>query len=219
MTFWEEEKFKKPERWGFDRGSTDPKWEWAHRKADIIWPMWTGAGLTVPDLSKDNFAGAFVAKTGAGPTWARGIHGVELDFTRANEERVEAPAATSTICAAQCTVLAVHRIADETNTQEILTCSTSGTGLSLALEFGRTDNKYSALRNHSVVTLTGATAFSIPQVNVIALRFKGTTSDWTADLFVNGISDASATTSSNPTGASNVCTAGALKAGGSAASQ
>ncbi len=42
MTFWTEDKNKKPDRWGFDKGLTDPKWEWFWRDSFLSFPLWEG---------------------------------------------------------------------------------------------------------------------------------------------------------------------------------
>ncbi len=65
MTFWAGDKLKKPARWGFDKGLTDPKWDWFwHQGSSIVFPMWEGIGPVLSDIVQ----GAVTSQTST-PDW------------------------------------------------------------------------------------------------------------------------------------------------------
>ncbi len=78
MTFWEGEKFKKPDQWAFDRSLVDEKWGWFHDNLVGAWLVFPQNNLArVQDLNTrvlnhgtpDNSSGDLtLVTTAAGPT-------------------------------------------------------------------------------------------------------------------------------------------------------
>ena len=74
--FFLQDERRKPDRWGFDHGLVDPKWNWFWEKSPIAIPVWEGGGDSI-------FAGQPARTThtiasSEGPTWGLGPHDIAL---------------------------------------------------------------------------------------------------------------------------------------------
>ncbi len=75
MTFWAGDKFKKPERWGFDKSLVAPEWAWLDDT--VIFPMWEGGGNTF-HRANGRHSASFSSGT---PVWSNDAEGPEIDFS------------------------------------------------------------------------------------------------------------------------------------------
>ncbi len=75
MTFWEGEKNKKPERWSFDKGFVDPKWDWFWRDLAFFVPIWELGSAALYDLVTRK-RGTIQSAT----TWKATDRGTALNF-------------------------------------------------------------------------------------------------------------------------------------------
>ncbi len=214
------DKLKKPEKWSFGKTKIDPNWQWVYDKAAIVWPLWARGGsagnapTAVEDLSGNKFNGSLISEGGGGPDWVVGSRGIELGFIINNKDRIEGGVVTTAVCDAECTCVVAHTIgSDVTSTQTLAFCGSVGTNSTFGLEFGRTDNKYTGLRNNEAVNITSNASFNAGAENVVCLRQSGSTGDWTSDLFINGLLDNTvASITNNPnTSATAECWNGAVK--------
>ncbi|MCA9389910.1 DUF2341 domain-containing protein [candidate division WWE3 bacterium] len=69
---------------------------------------------------------------------------------------------------------------------------------SFALEFGRTDNKFSFLNNAGTVSLTSNRSISDTNWHHVVVTRSGTTGSWDLAIYIDGILDNSTTASANP---------------------
>jgi len=85
------------------------------------------------------------------------------------------------------------------STQQTLisNCGPTGNNISFHLEFNRTAGKMGFLRNGGTVAVVGATSLSVGTWYHVAVTVSGTVGNWTCKLYLNGVEDASATTTAN----------------------
>lgn len=85
MTFWEAEKFKKPDDPGeFDFSRVDPKWWWFWDNPNLVAPCWTGVG-DVRDLTTNNFRGVLTN----GAVWSLTQAGLGVFNAQVTGQRID----------------------------------------------------------------------------------------------------------------------------------
>ncbi len=70
MTFWEGDKHKKPDRWGFDPGLIAPEWYWFWKDLQVCYPLWEGIG-DARDLTGNGHVGVLSVQA----PWVSGVSG------------------------------------------------------------------------------------------------------------------------------------------------
>jgi hypothetical protein len=106
-----------------------------------------------------------------------------------------------------CTVSCWTRPASNVPTRAIFS-DTTGAGFTGALQFeiGRTQGKFSLLWANTVILYSDLAPTMSQQYHVVGVR-RGTTSSWTAEFWIDGKLNSSATTTNNP-GAANAFSIG-----------
>lgn len=77
MTFWENDKTKKPGRGDFDPGQVAPGWDWFWDGIAGVFLMQEGVGATFFDTSFNRYSASFSGS----PVWSTGPGGREIDFS------------------------------------------------------------------------------------------------------------------------------------------
>lgn len=138
------------------------------------------------------------------------------NYVLASTQYSQASAAASAphyLAASQMTLAAWIRPADLTSSQTIMCCATNGSAIYWMLEIGRTDNKITYLNNSVAVHLTSAASITAGVWTHVVLVRTGTAGAWNLELFLNGKSDATASTAANPDGTASAQTALAVLSG------
>lgn len=79
MTFWQDDKNKKPGRWGSDKGFVAAKWDWFYRDLRFAFPVWEGIG-EIRAVAGTESSGLEGVKTGIG-LWRANKVGLGMDLT------------------------------------------------------------------------------------------------------------------------------------------
>lgn len=204
----------KPPMWALTPGLVAPEWQWVYAMAKGIWPLWQDFAevqdsLVVRNLLQVPNTGGINSNDGAGAfvQFNNGPWGSEAFFTAADDTRIEFDEDASDSSpldiklTGECTVAFVHRNAgDYTTLQWIITSALSGSNVNFAIEFGRTNNRYTVLSGPASVDLTSSFNISDDNPRSLVARRKGGTSDWDLDLWINGTLDSSVTGVTNNPG-------------------
>ncbi len=86
MTFWVEDKNKKPHRWGFDKDLTAPEWEWFWQRAKLAVPFWEGGGVSSLDIVKGLKFNWDTDTSDSVPLWVTGPNGIRVNFSTPQTE-------------------------------------------------------------------------------------------------------------------------------------